>query len=347
MQQMESPKLSGHPPHKLARLAVLSAVVAGVGPTASAAVIFDRNAAVAYANAYANIVVSDGYFWINSGTCVQKGAGVAVPTGSGLAGGVGDDCAHFVSCSIGSEPHAHGGGLPVPSPLYPTYLQYGNPSAPGIISWLLNGYGAKVSSASNLSPGDVIGYDWDGDGTIDHCVLYVGSSKIDAHAASHLGVSWNWYGASNYPNIKTTFVHITAPGIPPKTPSNVAPAGSPQVTSLTPTLSGDAFVDTVLESSQVAAQWRIYRGSSLIFDTGTDTSHLTSYTVPAGKLSSGTDYTWQVRYEDNYGDWSSYSPATAFSTAPVPEPASAACLLGTMLLYTGRRRRPKQAGARG
>ena len=46
-----------------------------------------------------------------------------------------------------------------------------------------------------------------------------------------------------------------------------------------------------------------------MYDSGTDTTHLTSLTVPAGKLTVGNTYTWQVRYEDNYGGWSSYSSA--------------------------------------
>src|SRR5262249_41057177 len=120
---------------KSAALAALSAIVVGsLTATASASLIYDRNAAVTYANLYANYVVSDGYFWVDSGTCNYYGVGTPVPTGAGLAGGVGDDCAHFVSSAIGTEPHMKGGGLPVPSPLYPTYLQYGNPSAAGIVS---------------------------------------------------------------------------------------------------------------------------------------------------------------------------------------------------------------------
>jgi hypothetical protein len=36
--------------------------------------------------------------------------------------------------------------------------------------------------------------------------------------------------------------------------------------------------------------------------------------VPTGKLNFGTTYTWKVRYEDNYSDWSSYSTPTSFAT---------------------------------
>ena len=54
---------------------------------------------------------------------------------------------------------------------------------------------------------------------------------------------------------------------------------------------------------------------TLVYDTGTDTTDLLSMTVPSGKLNSGNSYSWQVRYEDNYGDWSSYSTPTAFAIA--------------------------------
>jgi hypothetical protein len=48
-----------------------------------------------------------------------------------------------------------------------------------------------------------------------------------------------------------------------------------------------------------------------VYDTGTDTTNLTSLTVPEGMLIVGGGYTWQVRYQDNYGGWSSYSTPTS------------------------------------
>jgi hypothetical protein len=38
--------------------------------------------------------------------------------------------------------------------------------------------------------------------------------------------------------------------------------------------------------------------------------------VAPGLLDYISAYTWQVRYQDNHGIWSSYSAPTAFSTAP-------------------------------
>ena len=55
----------------------------------------------------------------------------------------------------------------------------------------------------------------------------------------------------------------------------------------------------------------------MVYDSGTDAFHFTSLTVPTGKLSVGATYTWQVRYQDNYGDWSSYSTPTSLTTMPL------------------------------
>jgi hypothetical protein len=64
----------------------------------------------------------------------------------------------------------------------------------------------------------------------------------------------------------------------------------------------------------VAAQWQILDGLGIaVYDTGTDTAHLTSLTVPSGKLNVGSTYSWKVRYQDNYGDWSGYSTPTSLS----------------------------------
>src|SRR3954467_7936903 len=182
-----------------ARFALLAAVGAGIGglvPWASATV-YNRTAAVNYANSNWNKVVSDGYFWINGSTANYYGAGAAVPVNApNEASGIGDDCAHYVSTVIGSETHEKGGGLTIPS----RAGTYGEPGAARLDELLvgnsLGGYGTTyqygqlVSSVSLLTPGDVIGYDWDGSGAgsmsgIDHTVMYIGNNTVDAHATSH------------------------------------------------------------------------------------------------------------------------------------------------------------------
>jgi len=96
---------------KLALWASVGAGFCGLASSASA-IVYNRTAAVAYANANWNKVVSDGYFWINGSTANYYGAGQPVPVNvPGEAGGIGDDCAHFVSSVLGTP----GGGLTIPS----------------------------------------------------------------------------------------------------------------------------------------------------------------------------------------------------------------------------------------
>jgi hypothetical protein len=326
--------------------ALFTGAIGGIGSTASAVTTYNRTAAVAYANANWNKVVSDGYFWINGSTANFYGAGQPVPVNvAGEASGIGDDCAHYVSSCIGTP----AGGLTIPS----RAGTYGEPGAARLDELLvgnsLGGYGSTykygqlVSSISQLTPGDVIGYDWTGSGGgsmsgIDHTVMYVGNNLVDCHATSHLGVNWTLGGAANY-----FFVHITLPdSIVPTAPANSSPANGAVMSSTTPKLTASAFSSGAIGSLEVAAEWQIYQASTLIYDTGTDTTNLLTMTVPGGKLSGGNSYSWQVRYEDNYGDWSNYSTPTVFAIAPVPEPTAIAFISGALILSTRRNRSPKR-----
>lgn len=325
----------------LARVAPLAAAVSvlSVAPAAHATT-YNRTAAVNYANANWNKVVSDGYFWINGSTANYYGAGNPVPVNvANEASGIGDDCAHYVSSCLGTP----AGGLTIPN----RAGTYGEPGAARLDELLVGNsaggygttykYGTLVSSVSQLTPGDVIGYDWDGSGNgsmsgIDHTVMYIGNGQVDCHATSHLGANWTLGGADDY-----FFIHITLPdSIVPTTPTNSSPTGN---TTLTPKLTASAFNDGAIGSTQTAAEWLIKAGSTLIYDSGTDATNLTSLTVPTGKLAAGNSYTWQVRYQDNYGDWSGYSAATSFATTPTPEPAALASVGGAGLLLLARRRR--------
>lgn len=329
-----------------AKFALWAAVGAGVGgaaPSASA-IVYDRNAAVDYANANWDKVVSDGYFWINGSTANYYGAGKSVPLYvTNEAGGIGDDCAHFVSSCIGSP----AGGLTIPS----RTNTYGEPGAAALDELLIGTssrygskyqYGQLVTSVDKLTPGDVIGYDWTGNGGgsmdgIDHTVIYLGNGQIAAHAASNDKMAWNWGNGSS---TITFFIHITLPdSIVPTAPKNSSPAANTSVANFTPTLLGTTFSDGAIGSTHVASEWQLFKGGTLLYDTGTDKTDLLGFTVPAGKLTAGNAYSWQVRYEDNYGDWSGYSTPTAFSTVPVPEPCCALIAYGALLLST-RRRRP-------
>jgi hypothetical protein len=342
---------------RFALWAAVGAAVGGLAPSASAQVItYDRNAAVNYANTNWNKVVGDGYFWINGSTATYYGAGQPVPVNApNEAGGVGDDCAHFVSSCIGSPAGGTAGGLTIPS----RAGTYGEPGAARLDELLvgssLGGYGTKyqygrvVSSVSQLTPGDVIGYDWDGSGGgsmsgIDHTVIYLGNGKVAAHAASHDGVAWNW---GNGASTVSFFIHMTLhDSIVPTAPKNSSPAANATVSSLRVLLTASAFSDGAIGSTQTASEWRIFKGGTVVYDTGTDTTDLLGLTVPAGILTAGNSYTWQVRYEDNYGDWSSYSPTTTFSTSAVPEPGTLA-LVGVAAVGVWLRRRERGFGEPG
>jgi hypothetical protein len=171
----------------------VSIVVAQAGNTNQ----YDRARAVAYANNYCAYFVSDGCFWTNSDgytNCGVTGApSVPFPTYV-----VGDDCAHFVSSCIGREPHMRGGGINISN----RAGTYGEPGAQRLCypTLVAPGYATEVYSLDQMEPGDVIGWNWEGDtstNSIDHVTLYMGNGLIAAHAASHLGVGFPFYVGTN------------------------------------------------------------------------------------------------------------------------------------------------------
>ncbi len=166
---------------------------------------YDRARAVSYANNYAGFVNSDGYFWTNGSTY-----GTFTPLSPAPSSGLGDDCAHFVSCCIGSEPHVRGAGLNIPSRVPPTY---GEPGAAKLVNNCLigPGYAVEVFSLTKLSPGDVIGWNWEGDTNIadlDHVTLYLGNGLLAAHSASCLDVSADTWYQSSEPGYVRHLIHI-------------------------------------------------------------------------------------------------------------------------------------------
>lgn len=104
----------------------------------------------------------------------------------------------------------------------------------------------------------------------------------------------------------------------PNTPTNLSPATATVNVPLTVTLQASAFSDPNVGDSQAASEWLIQSAAdnAVVIDTGTDAADTTSYGVPSGLLDYLTAYTWQVRYQDNHGAWSSYSIPTTFTTAP-------------------------------
>jgi hypothetical protein len=166
---------------------------------------YDRARVISYANNYAGYVCNDGYFWTNGSDYAHFGAGAPVPTAF-----LGDDCAHFVSSCIGSQSALRGGGLPIPSRVPPTY---GEPGAARLVQTVLigGGYAKEVNSLDEMSPGDVVGWNWEGDtnmADLDHVTLYMGNGLVTSHAISALDVSANTFFQSSEPNFVRHLIHI-------------------------------------------------------------------------------------------------------------------------------------------
>jgi hypothetical protein len=101
----------------------------------------------------------------------------------------------------------------------------------------------------------------------------------------------------------------------PAVPVNLLPANGAANQSPGLALQSSAFSDPDAGDTHAASEWLIWRGSTSVFDSGTDSINKTNLTVPAGALDYGTTYNWQVRYQDNHSSWGGYSTLTTLSTA--------------------------------
>lgn len=106
----------------------------------------------------------------------------------------------------------------------------------------------------------------------------------------------------------------------PATPSNTSPVSGSTTSSLTPTLSATAFSDDSGDT-HASSTWRIYSSSALctagstgdVLNTASTTS-LTSYPVSSGVLQEATTYYWRVAYTNSFGNQSTFSTCTSFTT---------------------------------
>ena len=181
-------------------MATLAAAIVGLAAV-SAHAAYDRLAALEYARDYWDKVCSDGYFFADSEWPTLLGAGEPVPTDV-----EGFDCAHFVSCCIGSEPNEPAGGLDVPS----RTLTYGEPGAQRLVNWLLGQGATRVNHISALVPGDVVAYDADHDNWIEHVSLYMGDGLVTAHSISRYS-GWN-----PHPESDIMLLHLPGAYEPPQ-----------------------------------------------------------------------------------------------------------------------------------
>lgn len=102
------------------------------------------------------------------------------------------------------------------------------------------------------------------------------------------------------------------PSVPDK-PTNVSPVDGVVNQSTTPTLALSGYSST---APQVGAQFQVYNGASLVWDSGT-LGAVGSVAVPGGLLGYTITYNWHGRYLNSTG-WSDYSVGTSFTTASVP-----------------------------
>lgn len=96
----------------------------------------------------------------------------------------------------------------------------------------------------------------------------------------------------------------------------------------TPTITSSAFNTVNGSDTHEASQWVITRVSDsvIVFDSGEDTTNLTSIDVPAGVLNEGQEsYTVKVRHKGQTFGFSAYSPDVTFTTSAsfLPAPGDA------------------------
>jgi hypothetical protein len=101
----------------------------------------------------------------------------------------------------------------------------------------------------------------------------------------------------------------------PQTPQLNSPVDNESNTALTPPLITDGFNDPDINDYHAQTQWQIFRTSDdlCVFDITTDIL-LTSIDVPILILDEGVSYYWKVRFYDNHGAVSNWSPPFTFTT---------------------------------
>ena len=307
-------------------------VVQQAGPSGQ----YDRAKAVSYANNYAAYVCSDGYFWTNSSDFGYYGTGVFTPVPTSA---IGDDCAHFVSCCIGSESHQKGGGLYI----YTRDVTYGEPGAANLVSTCLLAarLATEVSSLSSLSPGDVIGWNWEGNtnmGNLDHDTIYLGNGLLAAHSSSHLDVSATNYYQSSESKWEWHLIHVLnkADTIPP-TVAVSSPTNGQSFTSSSIALSGTAN-DAGCPSTGVVLVQAQVNGTSGTWQTASGANNWTA----SASLNSGAN-TIYVRSRDVAGNYSTVASVSVTYTPPdtqgpalaITSPANNATVISASLPVSG------------
>lgn len=105
----------------------------------------------------------------------------------------------------------------------------------------------------------------------------------------------------------------------PSTPTNISPANGASSNSPVSNLRSSPFSDPDTGDTHIASHWQVTTSSdnydNPVFDSGADNSNLTQIALPSGTTNYGTTYYWHMRYQDNHGGWSDWSPETSFTVA--------------------------------
>jgi uncharacterized repeat protein (TIGR02543 family) len=155
------------------------------------------------------------------------------------------------------------------------------------------------------SNGGIFSYDWD---TSNSSYSQWMGRTVNILARPSTGDVWS-------DDIKVTNIHVVANSAPNQ-PTNQQPSNGTTGVSLTPSLAASAFSDPDNGDTHTATEWEIRdaTGAVTIWNSGTDTSHLTSVAVPSETLDASTTYSWHVRYRDAHSAWSAWSTPFTFTT---------------------------------
>ena len=109
-------------------------------------------------------------------------------------------------------------------------------------------------------------------------------------------------------------ITVQAAGV--ATPTNTSPADGAVNIGASPSLQSSAFATYGLADTHLASRWTVYQAGVQVHSSGWRTDALTSYTVPAGVVTTSLTYTWTVEHRGaTLGDSQPSVPTTFVTSA--------------------------------